>query len=212
MSGAEVIGLISGVISIVTAIKEIYDAVKDKDNIPEAFREVIAKLPLVHDTLEAAKAQIEVEQSAVTGPVENIIRSCQDKAAKLMKLFQKVTPQEDESRTDRYLKAVRRIGKGGRVEVLMRGILQDLQILASNRTMKMNSEAKVQALERAVEEISALKPSVADDEFPEMSNNFSQYGGGNMFNTTGGKNNFNLGEGNTFQGDNQYFGELFKRK
>jgi hypothetical protein len=43
-----VIGLISGVISIIEATKTIYDAAKDVKGQPDAFRQVAARLPLVN--------------------------------------------------------------------------------------------------------------------------------------------------------------------
>ncbi|OAP54477.1 hypothetical protein AYL99_11578 [Fonsecaea erecta] len=216
MSGAEaslVIGLISGVISIVSAIRSTYDAVKDKDNLPEAFRDVARRLPIVQETLNAAKAHIQDNQSDKTSEgVKAIIKACESKAQKLNALFQKVAPQEEDSRADRYLKAVRNLGKGGRVEVLMKGILEDMQLLAGNGVVKLASEAQLRDLKAAIEEISALKPSIPDEEFPDSSNVFNQYGAGHMFNAIGGKNLYNLGDGNQFQGENLYFGEIFKQK
>jgi len=213
MSGAEaavVIGFISGIISIVTAIKQTYDAVNDKDGLPEAFREVAGRLPVVHDTLEAAKAQIQVNESnAISEGVTGIIKACDRKAEKLKEIFQKICPQGEDSRAERYLKVVRGMGKGGRVEDLMRGILEDLQLLAGNRVIHLASEGK--ALSAAIKDISALKPSISDEELPETGNNYNQYGDGHMFNTLGGKNLWNFGDGNQFQGENQYFGEIFKQ-
>lgn len=216
MSGAEVslvIGLISGVISIISATKSTYDAVKDKEGLPEAFRDVARRLPIVQETLDAAQAHIQGNQSNKTSEgVKAIIKACESKAEKLRELFQKVAPQEEDSRADRYLKAVRNMGKGGRVEVLMKGILEDVQLLAGNGVMNLASEAQIRALKTAIEEISTLKPSIADEEFPDSSNVFNQYGGGHMFNAIGGKNLYNLGDGNQFQGENLYFGEIFKQK
>ena len=58
MSGAEagfVVGLISGVISIIEATKTVYDAAKDAKGQPEAFRQVAVRLPLVIEILHSAK-------------------------------------------------------------------------------------------------------------------------------------------------------------
>jgi hypothetical protein len=46
-----VIGLISGILSIIDAAKRVYDAAKDATHLPKAFREVAQRLPLVHNTL-----------------------------------------------------------------------------------------------------------------------------------------------------------------
>jgi len=54
MSGAEailVLGVISSVISIVDGAKQAYDAAASAEGLPEAFREVAARLPIVRNTL-----------------------------------------------------------------------------------------------------------------------------------------------------------------
>jgi len=40
MSGAEVIGIISGVIAIINATIKIYSAANDASSLPEAFRDI----------------------------------------------------------------------------------------------------------------------------------------------------------------------------
>ena len=53
-----VIGLISGVISIIEATKAVYDAAKDAKGQPEAFRQVAARLPLVNDIPQIGRAHV----------------------------------------------------------------------------------------------------------------------------------------------------------
>ena len=50
-------------------------------------------------------------------------------------MFNKVIPKENASRVERYLKAIKTLGKGGKVERLMKGILEDIQLLATIKTM-----------------------------------------------------------------------------
>jgi hypothetical protein len=60
MSGAEaafIVGLISGVISIIEATKTVYDAAKDAKGQPDEFRQVAARLPLVIGILHSAEAK-----------------------------------------------------------------------------------------------------------------------------------------------------------
>ena len=54
MSGAEVIGLISGIIAIVDAAVRVYTATTNASGLPEAFHDVAKPLPLVQETLQAA--------------------------------------------------------------------------------------------------------------------------------------------------------------
>jgi len=53
-----------------------------------------------------------------------ILKDCKAKAAQLKELFEKAMPHGGDSRWDRYVKAARRIRKGGRVETLIRGIVE----------------------------------------------------------------------------------------
>jgi uncharacterized membrane protein len=62
MSGAEaiaVLGLISSIISIVDGTKKVYDAATNARGLPQAFREVADRLPIVKNILDSAKQHIE---------------------------------------------------------------------------------------------------------------------------------------------------------
>lgn len=60
-----VVGLISGIIAIIDATKQVYDAAKDQHGLPAAFREVAQRLLLVQDILANAKARAEGGQIAM---------------------------------------------------------------------------------------------------------------------------------------------------
>lgn len=78
-------------------------------------------------------------------------------------MFKDVIPQADASRMERYLLAARTLGKGGTVESLMKGVLEDVQLLASSRVMELATEASIAALMRkAIEEVAAIPPSLPD--------------------------------------------------
>jgi hypothetical protein len=79
MSSAEaafVVGLISGVISIIEATKTVYDAAKDAKGQPEAFRQVAARLPLVIEILHSAEERARVLNETAQEALEHILRSC----------------------------------------------------------------------------------------------------------------------------------------
>lgn len=196
MSGAEaglVIGLISGTIAIVNAIEKVYDAAKDQQGLPAAFREVAERLPLVHNILDNAEAH------AKSGRVDNeasksILEPCKSRVEKLEKIFREVLPQEGGSRLDRYYTAARTLGKGGKVETLMKGILDDLSVLSVQNGM--NTEEQVEKLAKAITAVSALEPSVPDRVFDETSYTNSLGSGTQYnFNASGGVNYNNTGPG-----------------
>jgi hypothetical protein len=83
-------------------------------------------------------------------------------ATQLQKFFLKRScEKEGDSRLDRYMKAARTIGKGGRVESLIRGTLDDLQLLATKFPEVMTRRGKEQ-LAKAIEEVPKMEPSLHD--------------------------------------------------
>ncbi|KAK3368966.1 hypothetical protein B0T24DRAFT_346198 [Lasiosphaeria ovina] len=165
MSGAEVIGLISGIIAIIDATAKVYAAANNASGLPQAFRDVATRLPLVHETLQTVSRHLDT-----TKPDENsckaispILQRCEIRATQLEKIFKDVIPQADASRMERYLLAARTLGKGGTVESLMKGVLEDIQLLANSRVMELATEASIAALIRkAIDELSAILPLLPD--------------------------------------------------
>jgi hypothetical protein len=92
MSGAEaiaILGLISLIISVVDRTKQVYDAATSAEGLPEAFREVAGRLPIVTNILDASKQYIkegDVNEYSCKG-VKHIIEACLRKAKKLDNLF-----------------------------------------------------------------------------------------------------------------------------
>ncbi|KAI2602601.1 hypothetical protein GGR54DRAFT_492996 [Hypoxylon sp. NC1633] len=136
MSGAEVLGLISGIITIIDASLKIYEAVDDVSGLPQSFHDVAARLPLVHDTLEKASAGLTDENDTSYIALTKILESCSKKAASLKRVLQAVMPPADASRITRYYKAMKTIPNADKVENLMDGILSDLQVMTGNRAVK----------------------------------------------------------------------------
>jgi hypothetical protein len=174
-----VLGLISSVIAIVDGINQVYDAAANAEGLPEAFREVAGRLPIVQTILASARIHIsagDVDEGSCKA-MQPVITQCEQKAEKLGKLFKKVVPSDDASRGERYLMAVRTLGKGGKVESLMKGILQDVQLLADNYGMRITSDL-VKELSNAIEDVSEIQPSVPDIEFQDTTFTNNNYGEG----------------------------------
>ena len=167
MSGAEavaILGIISSVISIVDGTKQVYDAASNTNGLPEAFREVATRLPMVRDILDSVKQHINGGDTKKESykAAKNVVEDCQSKAQNLEKLFQKVIPSDSASRAKKYLLAVRTLGKGNRVETLMKGMLEDLQLLAIDHGMVTETETREKELAKAIEEVAALQPSLPE--------------------------------------------------
>ena len=200
MSGAEafaVLGVISSIISIVDGTKKVYDAATDTKGLPQAFREVRGRLPIVGSILGSAKQDIEerkVKNDSCKG-VKHVVEACEEKAKSLEELFHKAIPAEGASDLKRYYKAVKALGRGSEVENLMKGILEDVQLLACERGMKTASNAQQQEIVKAITEVSAVSPSIPEHEFQETGIANTNYGSGTQYNAQGE----NIAQGNARQ-------------
>jgi hypothetical protein len=179
---AFVLGLISSIIQIVDGAKQVFDAVKDAHGQPEAFRQVYARLPLINEIL----VRIQARAKTLSDPsaLEDTLKSCKTKAERLQELFLKVIKKDDPKWYDRYVSALRTLGKGNKVESLMEGILKDIQALACEKLMGTATEAQVQQLEEAIREIADMPPSIADEvrgqSHSGSGDNIGNFGPGNL--------------------------------
>jgi hypothetical protein len=201
MSGAEagfVIGLISGVISIIEAAKTVYDAAGDAKGQPEAFRQVAARMPLVIEILRSAKERAQALDETALDAIEQTLESCKAKAENLKKIFQKVIRKDNDKWYERYKKALGTLGKGDTVECLMEGILKDIQVLVCERLMGTATDAQVKEIQEAIKEMNEMPSSLPDEA-----------GGVIQTNRDGGDNFANVGLGtmnNYKAAKDMYFG------
>lgn len=157
MSGTEVLavlGVISSIIGIIDGIKKVCDAASDVNGLPEAFREVAVRLPIVMNILISAKQCIDAknvdEYSLEITGLKGVVDACEEKARKLQELFTKVMPSEDASRVKRYFSAVKHLTQGRKVETLMKGILEDVQLLDSDHGMKTVTTVQLDEVAKAI--------------------------------------------------------------
>ena len=206
MSGVEagfVVGLISGVISIIEATKTVYDAAKDAKGQPEAFRQVAARLPLVIDILRSAKARAQALDETAEEAVEHILKLCKEKAEKLQEIFQKVIRKDDDKWYDRYKKTLSTLGKEDKVECLMEGILKDIQVLACERLMGTATDAQVKEIKEAINQMKEMPSSLTDEARSVVQthsgggDNIGHSGSGNIY---AGKAHHNQNAGNVNYG------------
>lgn len=198
-----VLGIISSVISIIEATKNAYEAVQDEKGLPTNFKKSAQKLPLIAKLLEDAERYInnttdESTRSAFTPTLED----CKAQATDLQELFDKVMPEEGDSRWDRYVKAARTIGKKGRVEGLVGGILEDLQLLTT-RFPDVTTDRGKDQLAKAIEEVAQMEPSLPDGF--EQAPVYAHYGSGAQNNNVGGTQYNNNSTGNQNNGPGQQY-------
>lgn len=145
MSGVEVVGLISGIISIVDAIVKVHNAIKDTSGLPSAFRDIAPRLPLLKESLIAAQEGIEDGADGTSySSLKTVLEGCARKAVALERMFRAMALKPSTSKFRRYLVLVRSLGKGRQVEDLMDSILDDMQLLIGNYAIRSASRAHVQ--------------------------------------------------------------------
>ena len=190
MSGAEaivVLGVISAIISIIDGTKQVYGSAKDARGLPEAFREVAGRLPVVRNILESAKLHLgkgDAGEGSCKG-AKHVVEACEIKAKKLDDLFHSAIPADGTLDLKRYYKAVKACGKGNEVEKLMKGMLEDVQLLACECGMSITTKAQEQQIVKAIAEVSAAPPSVPEHVFQESAITNNNYGLGTQHNAQG---------------------------
>lgn len=195
MSGIEIIGLISAIISIIDGASKLYDAIENSSHLPQAFREVAQRLPLIRDTLRTTEGRLQKYDidGDTYAAIKPTVESCKDKAERLRNILQDVAGQPDASRIERYRLAVRRLGKESKVEELMKGMLEDVQLLAANQAVKAVGQEKVDELMRAIQALTKVPPSVPGGP------TFTYHGTGDQISNTGmGTENVNKGKGHQY--------------
>lgn len=196
MSGAEVIGLVSGIIAIVDVIVKIHDAVRDASGVPSTFRDAASWMPLLKDTMLAIKSDLSdrIDQTSVVA-LQNVLEGCNDKVQALEKIFQTIEVAPDASVIKRYTLASRALGKSRKLDELTKGIQSDLQLLAANYTINASARSTI---------IRELKEKAGPDvQRPSLSDSaIANHGSGSQYVHTGvGNQNVNTGSGGQFNGN-----------
>jgi hypothetical protein len=155
------LGLISSIIQIITAAKDLYDTANDVNGLPKAFHDVAAKLPIILILLKEAEEYTKSPgvDLKTCDAFRRILGPSKKRAQELHEIFTKVLPKEDASRLERYVSAVRKLGKGGRVENLIGEILKEMNLLSAYFSFP---ESTRRAIASAWEEVLLMEPSLIE--------------------------------------------------
>lgn len=191
MSGAEVLGIASGIITLLEATAKLYRAANDVSGLPASLADVAARLPLVqralvrvHDTLLREEDPRPEDRLALARALE----ACRAKAAALEAVFQAVVPSPGASRVERYRKALHAVSRADRATGLMEGMLADLQLMTGMRVFRTEEAEEKET--RVVRQKSFSTATV-----------FANTGPGSQYVHEGdGSQNINFGHGPQFHG------------
>ncbi|PVH70778.1 hypothetical protein DL98DRAFT_617987 [Cadophora sp. DSE1049] len=212
-----VVGLISSIIAVLGTIAKVYAAAKDAEDVPTTFREIAQQLPFFRDTLQIVEERINTRRpdDESSRSIKPALAGCKDKALRLEIMFRKVVHVQimlhdsvklaNISRFEHRRLAADTLGKGNPVGSLMNGMLEDVKQLAENHIVKAAAEADIGKLVKAIEELSAMPPSLSEDASGKSINNYGP--GTQNVNAGEGTQNNNTGKGRQFIGQNQYFGK-----
>jgi hypothetical protein len=183
MSGLEVIGGISAIIGIIDASIKIYDSARKDVRLSETFQTVGRRLPVILDTLRTCQTQLEPIKASMSADVcealEHILEGCDEKARNLREICEKVIPGERDAWEKRYLKVIKRLGKGSKVEELMLSITEDVQLVVNHHAVKSAKPEQNIELSKIIEEMKAVESSVHEESGSGMT---FKSDGGNMAN------------------------------
>lgn len=166
------LSIIASTITVVQATVSTYRAIQHLRGLPEEFNEVGRRLPLADDTLRLVRHQLESqtidEQSKVA--LEPSINGCEAKAKQLRDVFANVKKGDgkDGSIRDIYRRSLLRWGKAHRVENLMKGMLCDLDALATNQLFRAATQSLVTQLKDEIDKLSDVLPDVPDSELNNL--------------------------------------------
>jgi len=190
VSTSEIRSLVNGICSSLKTAKEDFSDIKDDKNLPPAFAVVAKHLDLVQATLEITKNYFkEKKPDNENGlKIQSTLVDGKKMASNLETLFHSVASNDGTPLLERYPRAALKIGRGTRVELVMEGLLKDVKKVVENPAMKAATGVQTEALNKAIKEVSELKPSLEE----------AAGSGGPTVNVTGGVANSNFGEGKQY--------------
>jgi len=157
---------------------------------------VAGRLPILRDTLQTCHEHFEpIKTSLPPDAAQSLVKtidSCKGKAEKLGTIFQETIPCEDHQWCERYRKVTRRLGKGSRVEELMKAIIEDAQNLVNYHAIQSTNPEVCPKLEEIIKEMDSVQPSLSMDEADsQIVNNC----GGTQNVSTGSSTQHNINQG-----------------
>lgn len=168
MSGLEVIGAISAVITLLDASIKIYDSTRSDAKLSETFDVVRRRLPVILHILQRCKNVLEQGEDSMPSDVcealEKILDACDEKARKLREIFESVIPGEKDTWRKRYAKVIQRHGKGNKVEELMATLTQDVQLLVNNNAVNSATPEQNVELVHILKEMKSVKSLTPEEE------------------------------------------------
>lgn len=187
-----VLALTRATISTLQNSYDVYSDRSDADSLPSAFQVVAQHLQVLCEALKAANEQVRaLKDEEMCKEIKSTAAGCGEKAKLLDRLFLRVVLAPAAETMGRYQEAAREIGKGHRVETLMKGIMEDTKLfLTVKEDMTAATEPHLELLLKSIKEVSKIPPSLSVE---GQTSGYNNYGSGtqNINNGDGSQNNNN---------------------
>lgn len=194
MSGVEILGLISAAVDGVKISRIMYETIKDRKDLPDAFHEINKQLALVQSTLEAAQKAVKYTVNADNNHLANelvsfvgTIAGCNKKLEELDATVRRTREMiEDGNPFRKPYRAFERL-ENPRLEALTRDILDDILSLRANQVFHLAIQDQVDGIHQALEALKVVEPSVEEGKeeagsLSVHSSSYSQLSDGDMHN------------------------------
>lgn len=139
MSGFEVFGLVTGIVTMVEATLKIYRAAQNTSELPESFRWAASRLPLLRNTLSTVERRLADPGRLRADPPQEAVsitlQACRDKAEALRIIFTETLSPRDAPWLDRWKRGRQQLKMADRVRDLVSEMDKDLQALVGNQVL-----------------------------------------------------------------------------
>lgn len=164
--GVAIVGLVASIASLVDLSAKVLSRQRDFaskfSDVPETFRSLWIRLPLLTATLEHIQSQAEAGHlpDDVTKALKAVVDNTSEQVSTVQTCLSKILPSDDASKLERALKALKSLAKEDKIQVVLEKIRKNNDLLVLHQTTR-----HVDTGDRILEEL--LKLSVTPKVSPE---------------------------------------------
>jgi hypothetical protein len=154
---AAIIGLVSSIASLVElsakVVSRLHEFTSKTSEVPESFRSLLVRLPLLIATLQRIQTQAEASRLSddITKALKAVVDNTSEQVSAVQVCLSKILPPDGTSKLERVLKALKSLAKEDQVQQALEKIHKNSDILVLYQTTR-----HVDTGDRILEELSKL--------------------------------------------------------
>ncbi|KAL8944298.1 MAG: hypothetical protein Q9211_000638 [Gyalolechia sp. 1 TL-2023] len=137
--GVAAIGLVASITTLVELSAKVVSRLRDftsrSSDIPESFRSLSTRLPLLTTTLQRIQSQASLSENTAED-LKAVVDNTAEQISIVQVYLSKILPSDDASKLERALKALKSLAKEDRVQQAVEKIHQNIEILVLNQTTR----------------------------------------------------------------------------